>query len=203
MMPTTSYHCSAIITRRPSATSLIPSVCAVTDPSTTLGYCAVASVRNVPSCSSMLRVEARSASVANTEMPPVMPSETRSVRRTVASTVASELTAVTGPIRLTIATAVSGSSPVPRPKPSTGLHLEQVGAERADLLLESFARRCRDAEHGDHRRDADGHADRRQRGAQSPGAQPERTDSEQVGGPEPRGTQRHARGRGLRRVEDR
>ncbi len=105
-------------TRRPSATSTTPSFSAAVTPSTTAGYVLVAALNQVPSTSCACNVSSRPSSAANTEMPLVMPSLMVSVRRTVVSTVVRELTAVTGPMRLTMPTAVVGSSPEPRPKPA-------------------------------------------------------------------------------------
>ena len=104
-------------TRSSSATSTIPSFCAATEPSTTAGYVLVASSSHSPSASDAFSVVSSPSSAANTVMPLLMPSEIASVRRTVASTVAIELTAVTGPMRLTIFTASAGSVWSPRPKP--------------------------------------------------------------------------------------
>ena len=120
-------------------------------------------------------------SAAKTVMPPLMPSETASVRRTVASTVAIELTEVTGPIRLTISTASAGSVLSAATEALTGLHLQQVGAQGSDPGLQFLTGRRRQPEHAHHRGDADGHAERRQASAQPPGAQAECADAQDVG----------------------
>ena len=63
-----------------------------------------------------------------------------SVRRTVAlGTVAIELTALTGPILLTIFTDVGGKCLRAAAEALPGLHFQQVGAEGADPCLQLLA----------------------------------------------------------------
>ena len=128
---------------------------------------------------SMLRLEARPGSAANTPMPPVMPSEMRSVRRTVASTVASELTAVDRRDaadhrrrQCRAARRYRGRSPA-RPAPAAGW-CPGRGSRCCSCSLDDADRPST----ADHRGDADRHADGRQTGTQTAGAQPERADAQ-------------------------
>ena len=62
----------------------MPSLSAASDPNTTVGRVAVASLRKMPSARVAPRVSRRLASVAITAMPPVCSLGMRSERRTVA-----------------------------------------------------------------------------------------------------------------------
>ena len=84
-------------------------------PSTTVGRDADAGSSHRPSATLARRVSSRSRSAAVTLMPPVRPLSMRSVRRTVASTVATAEAASTGPTRWTMARA-SGESSASPPK---------------------------------------------------------------------------------------
>jgi hypothetical protein len=63
-----------------------------------------------------------------------------------------------------------------------GLDGEQVGSQAVDRVDERGLGGSRDAEHGDHRRDADGDPERRERRAQPPRPQSDRAHRQQVAG---------------------
>ena len=109
-----------------------------------------------------------------------MPSEMVSVRRTVASIVAIELTPVTGVIRLDHCHGGVGQFAAAAAEPLPGLNLQQVGAELADLGSQLLLRRRRQSEHRHHRGDADRHADRRQAGAEPARPQAERPGADDI-----------------------
>jgi hypothetical protein len=79
------------------------------------------------------------------------------------------VTLVTGPMRDTMPSAVTGSS-VGCPKPVLRLHRQEV-AELAQLVQQTRLRRLGDAEHADDGGDADADAERGQRRPHPPASQ--------------------------------
>ena len=120
------------------------------------------------------RVERSDGSAAATAMPPVsVLVDERSLRRTVTpDTAAVAATDSTPDTRRSIAGAASGSTASSPMNDCPGRDLEQVGAEPVELGEQVGLGGLGDAEHGDHRGDADGDAERRQRRPRPPRPQP-------------------------------
>ena len=93
-------------------------------------------------------------------------------------------------MRAIIPGAASGSSAVLPEERLAGGDGEEVRAEPVDLGEQAGPRRCREAEHGDDRRDADRDPERREPGADAAGAQPDAGDAGEVAGPQLQGRQR-------------
>ena len=183
-IPITANHSSPSQTRTPTSTSVRPRRSAASAPSTTVGSAAEAASRKRPSASSALVASRRSRSAATTRMPPVTASSTRSLRRTDVEMPVNPEASVTGPMRADGGARRFGQRRRVAEGGLTGGDPQQVGAEVVELGQQVGPAGGRDADHGDHRRDADGDAERGQAGPQPARAQPDRADPHEVARPQ-------------------
>ena len=183
----TANHSPPSQTRMPASASVTPSRSAASAPSTTVGKRSLASSRKRPSASSPLTAASTSWSAATTRMPPVTASSTWSVRLTVVDTPVIPAASVTGPMRSAVARADSGRvTDSPNGVWPGATRSRSVPSSSSSASRFGPARR-RDPDDGDHRGDADGDAERGQRRAQPPRAQPDRRRAHQIDQPQPAG----------------